>query len=143
MLHFATLALLMVLTGSGPSEVLASESSGQLSYEAAYRKAQDERKLLVVLVGADWCPACKTLKADTIGPMKQAGEFDEVVYTQLDKDAQPELANQVMQGKALPQLVVFCESESGWKRFSLTGMQSERRVKELLRKASEALPTSR
>ena len=100
MLHFATLALLMVLTGSGPSEVLASESSGQLSYEAAYRKAQDERKLLVVLVGADWCPACKTLKADTIGPMKQAGEFDEVVYTQLDKDAQPELANQVMQGKA-------------------------------------------
>jgi hypothetical protein len=83
------------------------------------------------------------MKADTIAPMKRAGDLNEVVFTQLDKDAQPELANQVMQGKVLPQLVVFCESESGWKRFSLTGMQSERRVKELLRKASEVLPDRR
>jgi thiol:disulfide interchange protein len=143
MLHSAILALLLVLSGNGPSEVASSESSEPLNYEAAYRKAQEERKPLVVLVGADWCAACKTMKADTIVPMKRAGDLNEVVFTQLDKDAQPELANQVMQGKVLPQLVVFCESESGWKRFSLTGMQSERRVKELLRKASEVLPDRR
>jgi thiol:disulfide interchange protein len=143
MLHVATLALLLVLSGDGPSKVVPTEGAEQLTYEAAYRKAQEERKPLVVLVGADWCPACKTMKADTIAPMSQAGELKEVVYTQLDKDAHPELANQVMQGKVLPQLVVFCESESGWKRFSLTGMQSERRVKELIRKASEVLPRRR
>jgi hypothetical protein len=48
-----------------------------------------------------------------------------------------------MQGKLLPQLVVFTQSDAGWKRFSLTGMQTESRVKELIRKASEALPTRR
>jgi len=150
MLHVATLALVFVLNGSG----LASDSDSgkppvvveepeQLTYEAAYRKAQEEKKPLVVLVGADWCPACKTMKSDTIASMKQSGEFKEVVYTQLDKDANSELADQVMQGKMLPQLVVFCESESGWKRFSLTGMQTQRRVKELIRKASEVLPQRR
>jgi thioredoxin-like negative regulator of GroEL len=83
------------------------------------------------------------MKADTIHSMKNEGAFKEVVFTQVDKDAQPEIAQQVMQGNTLPQIVVFCESEQGWKRFSLTGMQSERRVKELLRKAAEVLPKRR
>jgi|688.fasta_scaffold18745_6 thiol:disulfide interchange protein len=150
MLHVATLALVFVLNGSGLASdgdsgkplVVAGEPE-QLTYEAAYRKAQEEKKPLVVLVGADWCPACKTMKSDTIATMKQSGELKEVVYTQLDKDANPELADQVMQGKMLPQLVVFCESDSGWKRFSLTGMQTQRRVKDLIRKASEVLPHRR
>jgi thiol:disulfide interchange protein len=138
MLSIATLALFAVLFGHG-----GDEAEAPLSYEAAYRKAQEEKKPLVVLVGAEWCPACKTMKIDTIDTMKKAGELQEVVYTQLDKDAHPELADQVMQGKTLPQIVVFSESENGWKRFSLTGLQTPRRVKELIRKASDALPLRR
>ncbi|MBU6239648.1 MAG: thioredoxin family protein [Planctomycetes bacterium] len=138
MLHLATLALFAVLLGQG-----SDSGEESLAYEAAYRKAQEEKKPLVVLVGAEWCPACKTMKVETIETMKKAGELKEVVYTQLDKDAHPELAEQVMQGKTLPQIVVFSESESGWKRFSLTGMQTPRRVKELIRKASEVLPLRR
>ena len=138
MLSIATLALVAVLFGQG-----GDEAEAPLSYEAAYRKAQEEKKPLVVLVGAEWCPACKTMKIDTIESMKKAGELQEVVYTQLDKDAHPEHADQVMQGKTLPQIVVFSESENGWKRFSLTGLQTPRRVKELIRKASEALPLRR
>ncbi|MFO0014811.1 MAG: thioredoxin family protein [Planctomycetota bacterium] len=139
MLHIATLALVAVLFGQGSDE----GDNKPLGYEAAYRKAQEEKKPLVVLVGAEWCPACKTMKSDTIDPMKKAGELEEVVYTQLDKDAHPELADQVMQGKTLPQIVVFSESESGWKRYSLTGIQTPRRVKELIRRASESLPLRR
>jgi len=150
MLRIATLAVFCVSMGVGilrgadpttvPPRIVESEI---LPYDVAYRKARDERKPLLILVGADWCPACKTLKSDTIVPMKESGALKEVVYTQLDKDAHPELANEVMQGKMLPQLVVFCQSETGWKRFSLTGMQTENRVKELIRKASEVLPTRR
>lgn len=137
MLHFAAFTLLAVLgIGNAPDQE-------QLPYDAAYRKAQEERKPLVVLVGADWCAACKTMKAETIKNMKSSGEFKEVVYTQVDKDEQPEIASQVMQGNTLPQIVVFCESEQGWKRFSLTGMQTDRRVKELIRKAFEVLPRRR
>jgi thiol:disulfide interchange protein len=150
MLRRAAMAILFVSVGFGlvrgadPAGVTPTMSGPEvLPYEVAYRKARDERKPLLILVGADWCPACKTLKADTIVPMRESGALKEVVFTQLDKDAHPELASEVMQGKILPQLVVFCESDTGWKRFSLTGMQTENRVKELIRKASEALPTRR
>lgn len=150
MLRFATLAVVLfsmgvgVLQGADPTTVPPRIVEPEiLPYEVAYRKARDERKPLLILVGADWCPACKTLKSDTIVPMKESGALKEVIYTQLDKDANPELASEVMQGKLLPQLVVFCQSDTGWKRFSLTGMQTETRVKELIRKASDALPTRR
>lgn len=141
MLHVLTMALIAVL--SGQVSQAGGDEDKPLGYEAAYRKAQEEKKPLVVLVGAEWCPACKTMKSDTIDPMKKAGELKEVIYTHLDKDAHPELAQQVMQGKLLPQIVVFSESDSGWRRYSLTGMQSPRRVRELIRKASEALPRRR
>lgn len=145
MLHVAALMILAVLDGSStlPANGSKPPKEEQISYDAAYRKAQEEKKPLVVLVGADWCAACKTMKTDTIAPMKSSGQLKEVVFTQLDKDAQPDLAQQIMQGNTLPQLVVFCESEKGWKKFSLTGLQSERRVKELIRKASEVIPTRR
>ncbi len=141
MLHVLTMALIAVL--GGQVSQAAGDEDQVLGYEAAYRKAQEEKKPLVVLVGADWCPACKTMKSDTIDPMKKAGELEEVIYTHLDKDAHPELAEQVMQGKLLPQIVVYSESDNGWRRYSLTGMQSSRRVRELIRKASEALPRRR
>lgn len=136
MLHVAALTLLAALNAPTTSDEL-------IPYDAAYRKAQEEKKPLVVLVGANWCAACRTMKSETIQPMKGAGELREVVFTQVDKDIQPEIAQQVMQGNTLPQIVVFCEGEQGWKRFSLTGMQTERRVKELIRKASEVLPIRR
>jgi thiol:disulfide interchange protein len=137
MLHFAALMLAAVVTApSTPTEE-------PMSYDVAYRKAQEEQKPLVVLVGAEWCAACKTMKSETIHTMKDEGAFQEVVYTHVDKDVQPEIASQLMQGNTLPQIVVYCESDQGWKRFSLTGMQSGRRVKELIRKASEVLPRRR
>ena len=136
MLHVAALTLLAVLNAP-------TTSDEQIPYDAAYRKAQEEKKPLVVLVGANWCAACRIMKSETILSMKDAGDFKGVVFTHVDKDVQPDIAQQVMQGSTLPQLVVFCEGDQGWKRFSLTGMQSERRVKELIRKASEALPLRR
>lgn len=137
MLRIAALTLLAFLNAPPGS------SDEQISYDVAYRRARDEKKPLVVLVGADWCAACKTMKADTIQTMKGSGALKEVVYTQVDKDTQPEIAQQLMQGNTLPQIVVYCESDQGWKRFSLTGIQTEGRVKELIRKAAEVIPSRR
>ncbi len=136
MLHVAALTLIALVS--------TSDAEGeQIPYEQAYRKAQEEKKPLVILVGADWCAACKTMKSETIQPMKIAGDLRDVVYTHVDKDAQPELAMQVMQGNTLPQIVVFCESDQGWKRFSLNGLQSTRRVRELIGRANSVLPKRR
>lgn len=144
MLRLAALMIFAFLDGSSsPAPAVPGSKEKPLPYEVAYKKAQEEKKPLVVLVGADWCVACKTMKNDTIAPMTKSGQLKEVVFTQVDKDAQPELASQVMQGNTLPQIVVFCEDEKGWKRFSLTGIQTERRVKELIGKAVEILPKRR
>ncbi|MFO0920876.1 MAG: thioredoxin family protein [Pirellulales bacterium] len=111
-------------------------NSKELTYESAYAKADKENKPLLVIVGADWCAACKTLKSTTIDRMKEAGDFENVVVAFIDKDHRPDLASKIMQGDSLPQLIVFSKGDDGWKRFSLTGIQSEGRVRELIRRAA-------
>jgi thioredoxin-like negative regulator of GroEL len=121
--------------------VLSSSQVERPSYEAAYRQAQKEHKPLLIVVGAEWCAACKTLKAQTIEPMQNSGKLENVIVTVVDKDLRPDLAEKLMDGKMLPQLVVFTEGPEGWKKFSVTGIQTEGRVKELLIKAaSETAP---
>ena len=107
-----------------------------LEYEAAFAKAQQEQKPLLILVGARWCASCQIMKKETIEPMKQSGALDDVVVTFVDKDDQPELAEQLMKGQTLPQIVVFTKNSGNWKRFSLTGMQSKSRMAELLSRAA-------
>jgi thiol:disulfide interchange protein len=126
MLHVA-LAFLLAVTG---------DSAKPLDYEAAFAKAEKEKKPLLILVGAPWCASCQVMKRDTIEPMKEAGELQDVVVTYIDKDARPELAAQLMKGETLPQIVIFSKEDGKWKRFSLTGMQSRKRMVELVGKAS-------
>ncbi len=128
MVHVA-LALLMTATGA---------SSKPLTYEAAFAKAQKENKPLLILVGARWCASCQIMKKETMEPMKESGALKKVVVTYVDKDARPELAQQLMKGETLPQIVMFSKRSGKWKRYSLTGMQSENRMAELLGRATGA-----
>ena len=77
------------------------------------------------------------MKKETIEPMKGSGELDDCVVVVIDKDARPELAEQLMRGSTLPQVVMFKQDADGWKRFSLTGMQSPTRMRELLSRVRE------
>jgi thiol:disulfide interchange protein len=113
---------------------------GEGSYEKAYHRAQVENKPLVILVGADWCHACRVMKADTIEPMRAEGMLEDVIYAHVDKDAEPELAAKLMSGNTLPQLVVYTKGTDGWKRLSATGLQSRTRVRDIIRRAIDFLP---
>lgn len=126
------LALALILCATGANDK-------PLDYEAAFAKAQQEEKPLVILVGARWCASCQIMKKETIEPMKESGALDNVVVTFVDKDDRPELAEQLMKGETLPQIVVFIKNSGAWKRFSLTGMQSEKRMVELLGRATGLL----
>ena len=127
MVHVALAFLMAVTAGENKS----------LDYEAALAVSQKESKPLVVLIGAPWCASCQVMKRDTIEPMMKSGKLENVVVTFVDKDVQPELAQQLMKGETLPQIVVFMKQPGGWKRFSLTGMQSQNRMAELLGKATQ------
>lgn len=102
------------------------------TYEEAIEQAQKEDKPILILVGAKWCASCEVMKRETIEPMKSAGELKDVVVTYVDKDERPELAQQLMKGETLPQVVMFCKEEKNWRRLSLTGMQTKGRMQELL-----------
>ena len=131
MVHVA-LAFLLAVTG---------EAATNLDYEAAFAKAEKEKKPLLILVGARWCASCQIMKRDTIEPMKEDGELKNVVVAYIDKDQRPELAEQLMKGETLPQVVMFSQEAGKWKRFSLTGMQSRKRMVELVGKVVSVVPT--
>lgn len=117
------LTMMLMVTGSDKQP---------LSYEEALHRAQEENKPILILIGAKWCAACEVMKRDTIEPMKNTGDLKDVIVTYLDKDQRPELAQQLMKGETLPQVVMFCKEQNQWRRLSLTGMQSKSRMLELL-----------
>lgn len=109
--------------------------SDSLSYEQAYQIAQTNGKPLMVVVSSDACPACVTLKSNTIESMQNSGELAGVSVAVVNKDADPQLASRLMRGKMIPQIIVFSQSEQGWKRLQLTGYQEKSGVRSLIRQA--------
>ncbi len=103
--------------------LLASSSS--TTYEDAYRSAMaDESRPLVVLVGADWCPACQRMKQAVMPEVQQHGTLSRVAFAMVNTDRESGLAGQLMQGNTIPQLVMFVKTDQGWQRRQLTGSQS-------------------
>jgi thioredoxin-like negative regulator of GroEL len=122
--------------------ILAAEpvslKSETLTYTEAYAQAQAQEKPLVVLVGAEWCPACVTMKKSTIPQVAQNGIFKDVAFTVVDTDRQADIAQQVMEGGSIPQLIMFHKTSEGWKRERLTGGQSASAILAFLRRGVQA-----
>lgn len=115
---------------------VTSENSHK-DYESAYKEAVSAKKPLMVVIGADWCPACKVLKSTTIKPMVQTGELDQVSVALIDKDADPELVEKLTKGeKMLPQIIMFTQTDDGWQRRKLMGYQPKQPVRNLVRIAT-------
>ena len=116
---------------------VTSEQQMQQNYASVYKQSIDENKPLMVVVGAEWCPACHVLKDSTIKQMAQTGELDEVCVAVIDKDQDPELAKQLTQGEnMLPQIIMFTKTESGqWNRRRLMGFQPKQPVRTLIKRA--------
>jgi thioredoxin-like negative regulator of GroEL len=123
--------LLAVLLGS------VTTASLKTDYAEAYKESVAQDKPLMVIVGAPWCPACNVLKQSTLEPMAQTGELDGVSVAVLDRDSNPELANQLTKGeKMLPQIIMFTRTEGGrWERRQLKGYQPQQPVRNLIRTA--------
>jgi thioredoxin-like negative regulator of GroEL len=103
--------------------LLASTSS--TAYDDAYRLATtDEGRPLVVLVAADWCPACQQMKQAIMPQLQQRGSLAKVAFAVVNSDRESQLASQLMAGNTIPQLVMFVKTDKGWSRRQLTGSQS-------------------
>jgi thiol-disulfide isomerase/thioredoxin len=127
------------MTGLAVSVVLqtAMMATGAQSYSQAYDALVKEGKPMLVVVGADWCPACQTMKHGTLAQMERQGKFSEVSYVPLNSDRHPELASKIGNGNAIPQVVLYEKTEKGFRRRLLTGAQSEGVLQSLVRGALE------
>jgi thioredoxin-like negative regulator of GroEL len=114
-------------------------SADALSYPAAIKDAEAKRQPLLVLVGADWCPGCQTMKRSVLPALARKGGLGKVSYATIDTDREPQLAGQLMRGGAIPQLIIFSRQPDGqWYREQIVGATSELQVQSLIARALEA-----
>lgn len=109
-----------------------------ISYADAYRIHQETGRPLVVLVGAEWCPACRSMKQSTIPSLKSSGGLDEVVYVEVNTDQQSSLANRITGGGAIPQMVMYYKTEEGAKRQKFIGARGADSVRGFLSRGVKA-----
>jgi thioredoxin-like negative regulator of GroEL len=93
-------------------------------YHAAKHRAETSGQALVVLVGADWCPGCRTMKQTVIPQAKRQGMLKHVHFAHVNTDQQSQLAGKLMRGRSIPQLIMFRKTDKGWKRDQVVGAQS-------------------
>ena len=94
------------------------------SYDQAYKATNETGRPLVVLVGADWCPGCQTMKGSVIPQLERRGSLKSVSFATVNTDYQKKLAGRLMQGSSIPQLIMFVKTDGGWQRKQIVGARS-------------------
>lgn len=122
------------------AQVVAADKKAVDTYEAAYKTMQETGKPLVVLIGADWCPACQTMKTSVMPKLESSGKLKDVAFATVNTDHQDRIARGMMKGNLIPQLVIYTKTNDGWKLERLVGGQSVEVVEKFLAKNAKSQP---
>ena len=102
------------------------------SYAEAHRQTLQTGRPMVVMVGAEWCPACKAMEANVIPQIRKGGLLRRVAFALVDLDRDGEIGRKLTAGGPIPQLIVFRKTTDGWKNRRLIGNQSVETVEEFI-----------
>ena len=108
-------------------------------YAKAYETMVSTGQPLVVLVVAEWCPACQQMKNSVIPQVKRQGGLDKVAFAYVNTDADHSLAGKLMQGGSIPQLIMYSKTADGWKREQLTGVHGADETRHFIGKAQPVI----
>jgi thioredoxin-like negative regulator of GroEL len=128
----------LTLTAALHAAIIAT---GSHSYAEAHRTTTETGRPLVVLVGADWCPACQVMKNSTMPTVAQGGVLNKVSFAVVNTDQESTIAQQIMTPGVIPQLVMYRKTIDGWKRDALVGAHSSQEIEAFLLGGLEA-PTA-
>jgi len=109
-----TLSLAVILQAS----ILAA---GDDTYAEAHAATTKTGKPMVVLVGAEWCAPCQTMKKTVIPQVKRHGLLGRVAFAVVNLDRDRELAQRLTSGGPIPQLIMYRKAGDGWRRQKLVG----------------------
>lgn len=117
-------------------------SASTENYVNAHQAMNLTGQPMVVLVGADWCPACVTMKESVLPEVKRNGDLSGVGFAKVNLDQEPELAQQLLSGTTIPQLLVVEKNpDGGLKQTRFTGLQSSSLIASTIRAAAERAGT--
>lgn len=111
------------------------------TYAEAHCQTLRTGQPMVVMVGAEWCPACKAMEANVIPQIRKRGLLRRVAFALVDLDRDREVGTRLVEGGPIPQLIVFRKTPEGWRNRRLIGNQSIETVEEFINQdvaASEA-----
>jgi thioredoxin-like negative regulator of GroEL len=108
------------------------------TYAQAHRINAETGRPIVVLVGADWCPACRKMKTTVLPQAERRGLLKKVALATVNTDREGKLAQQLMHGGAIPQLIMYHKTSHGWQRQELIGVQSVDAIESFINKGLEA-----
>jgi len=107
-------------------------AAGGETYADAHRETNETGKPMVVMVGADWCGPCQSMKSEVLPQVRRHGLLRRVSFAVVNVDREPELVQTLTGGGPIPQLVMFRKAADGWKRRKLIGMQSVTQVEQFI-----------
>ncbi|HXT58887.1 MAG TPA: thioredoxin family protein [Pirellulales bacterium] len=103
-------------------------STGANNYADAHKVHSETGRPMVILVGAEWCPACVQMKNSVLPQVARRGLLKKVAFATVNADRQSGLAKQLMRGGSIPQLIMYRRTADGWKRHLLVGKQSPEQI---------------
>ena len=103
------------------------------SYAEAHKAAMKTGEPILVLVGANWCPACINMKSSVVPELQRRGSLKGVQFAQIDIDRQRATAGELSSAGVIPQLILFRKTETGWRKWEVTGGQSPESVEQFIR----------
>lgn len=107
---------------------LATTGANAATYAEAHKVHSETGRPMVILVGAEWCPACVQMKERTLPRIAQRGLLRKVAFAQVNTDREERLAKRLMRGGTIPQLIMYRRTASGWKRHMLVGAQNPEEI---------------
>jgi len=105
------------------SLVATGAETGAETYEKAHEQVAKTGQPLMVLVGADWCPACKQMERQVIPQVRRRGLLGKVAFAIVNLDRERRLGRQLTEGGPIPQVIMYRKTRLGWKRRRLVGAQ--------------------
>ena len=98
-------------------------------YDVAREKAMSTGTPLFIVVSAAWCPSCQVMIKTTIPALAKQGRMRHVVYTVVDVDKNPTVAEKLLklaESEAIPTLLLFHVQEKRWRyRVHIGAMDAE------------------
>ena len=102
------------------------------TYADAHRVNAETGRPMVVLVGAEWCPACQTMEKQVVPKMRERGLLKRIAFALVDLDHDRDLGRSLTSGGPIPQLIFFRRTREGWTQRKVIGGQSLEAVEQLI-----------